>query len=109
VPKAAADAFTSAERALSNISRPRLILTAAANTFDLLIQREVCRIAELIRRGPSRVWLVHRWRILMIVVSLALRLRRLSNTESCDEDDEHDALQQFLQIFPTVLSTLLFS
>jgi|SRR3954452_2474387 hypothetical protein len=84
-------------------------LTPPADTPDLFVRRFVRGVAEVCG-GFCGIWLIHRRRHLrVVIVTPGLRVRRLSDRQSGDEQRKEDALQQFLQIFPTVLSALSFS
>jgi hypothetical protein len=87
---------------------PLIQLTTAANALDLLVQRRVRGIA-LICNGLGRICrLSLRRRLGASAVSLTLRSSRPKTQRRCKQSDD-GTCQQFLQIFPTVLSTLLFS
>lgn len=59
----------------------------------------------------TRAPLLCRWRHRVMAVSLAFGLCSMTCDERCCDDNGYqgESFQQFLQIFPTVLSALLFS
>ena len=83
-------------------------LAAATYALDLLVQRDVGRIAWPFGRRICGAGLDHRRDALTIGEPRALCVRRLGD-ESESNDDGCNRPQQFLQIFFTVRSTLVFS
>lgn len=95
---------------MSSMRRPTKLpsLTASADALDLLFQGYVGRIARLGDGGLICGWPLRRR---AMIVSLAPRLGGLDRSERSNEDRQRQRKdsQQLLQIFPTVLSALLFS
>jgi len=90
--------------------RPKpLRLAAAADALELFIQGFVGGIARGIHIRLPRVGLACRCSDGMRMLPVASGLGRLIQRKRCDESDAQGAVQQFLQIFPTILSARLFS